>query len=527
MALGKKNKDLSVFIRVHLWLNRFFFSSNFFLLLFILLPSLSLGREVQITILFTNDHHGQVEPIRETDTSKPVGGVTRRMALIEKIRQEVGPKNVLLVDGGDLFTGTALSGLTNGEVDCAAYQLMKYDAIVLGNHDFDYGKKGLLELRKKYAIPWVSANTVVRGNSQNFVRPYVLKYAGIRVGMIGFSNPDTPGLTRRENVSGLLFNPPGASAKGLHSILKKDADIFIALSHLGVDADKKFAKDNAFLDVIIGGHSHTLLFDPIVDKRADGSLAGPIITQAGSRGLYLGRLDLTIQGARDPKTRKEDYSVEDFRYKLIPITSDLPEDPAMVELLQKFKSRLKSKPLDEVLAVVTGDLTRSNQGDSYLGELAADTIRKSAQAEVGLVNSGSFRSDFKSGDLTREILYEIFPFDDEVVSLEMTGFTLRKILEASSLKKDQGGFLQVSGLKIQKDGGDLKIFVGDQPLRDRQKYLVAVNDFLAGGGDGYESLKRLNSRRKTRVMIRELLEEALKERQKISTSDLDKRWNIP
>ena len=133
-------------------------------------PALSSAREVSLTILFTNDHHGQVDPVHETDPSKPVGGVTRRMALIGKIRQEVGPANVLLVDGGDLFTGTALSGLTNGEVDCAAYQLMKYDAVVLGNHDFDYGKKAILDFRKKYNLPWVSANAVVRGNSQNFVR---------------------------------------------------------------------------------------------------------------------------------------------------------------------------------------------------------------------------------------------------------------------------------------------------------------------------------------------------------------------
>ena len=527
MALGKKNKNLSVFIRVHLWLNSLFFIVAVSTSVVFLFPRSALAREVQLTILFTNDHHGQVDPIHENDLSKPIGGVTRRMALIEKIRAEVGPANVLLVDGGDLFTGTALSGLTNGEVDCAAYQLMKYDAVVLGNHDFDYGKKALLDYRKKYSTPWVSANAVVRGNSQNFVRAYILKYAGVRVGMIGFSNPDTPDLTRRENVSGLLFNLPGASAKGLHNILKKDADIFIALSHLGVDADKKFAKDNPFLDVIIGGHSHTLLFDPIVDKRADGSLAGPIITQAGSRGLYLGRLDLTIQGARNPKTKKEEYSVEDYHYKLISITADMPEDPAMVELLDKFKSRLKSKDLDEVLATVSGDLTRSNEEDSYLGEMTADAIRKSAGTEVALINSGSFRTDFKSGELTRAILYELFPFDDEVVTLDMTGAGLRKIVEASALKKGQGGFLQVSGLKIHQEGGELVIRVGDEPLKDRQKYLVAVNDYLAGGGDGYDSFRRLKSRRKTQVMIRQLLENALKEKQKVSTSDIEKRWNIP
>ena len=109
----------------------------FFFAISLLFPRLSFAREAQITILFTNDQHGQVDPIREKDLSKPVGGVARRMALIEKIRKEVGELNVILVDGGGLFTGTALSGLTKGEVDCAAYQLMRYDAIVMGVHDFD------------------------------------------------------------------------------------------------------------------------------------------------------------------------------------------------------------------------------------------------------------------------------------------------------------------------------------------------------------------------------------------------------
>jgi 2',3'-cyclic-nucleotide 2'-phosphodiesterase (5'-nucleotidase family) len=404
---------------------------------------------------------------------------------------------------------------------------MKYDAIVLGDHDFDYGTKAILDVRKKYGVPWVSANTVVRSNSQNFVRPYVLRYAGVRVGIVGFSNPETPDLTRRENVSGLLFYPPGASAKGLHSILKKDADIFVALTHLGVDADKKFAKDNPFLDVIVGGHSHTVLNEPIVDKQKDGSLAGPIIVQAGSQGLYLGRLDLTVEGHRDPKTKKEDYAITDYRYKLIPITADLPEDPPMTALIQKFKDTLKSKPLDEVLATATGDISRQDQGDFLLGEFAADAIRKKTGAEVALLNNGSFRSSFKAGDITREILYEIYPFDDGIVVLDVPGGILRKTLEASLAKKGDSGFLQVSGLTAERSGDGLKVTIGSEPLNDRRKYLVATNEFLSGGGDGYDLLRRVKSRRKTGWMIRELLEGALKEKQKLSESDIDKRWKNP
>src|SRR6185503_7589468 len=196
---------------------------------------------------------------------------------------------------------------------------------------------------------------------------------------------------------GLVFNPPGAAAKGLHSIFKKDADIFVVLSHLGVEVDKKFAKDNSFIHVIIGGLSRTVLTEPLVVKKKDGSLSGPIIGQAGSQGLYLGRLDLMIEGHRDPKTKNAEYSITDHQYQLIPITADLPEDPQMVALLDKYRTTLKAKPLDEMLATAAGNVAPVNNGDSPLGQLAADAVRGSVEAEIAIMNSGFFHSDFKSG----------------------------------------------------------------------------------------------------------------------------------
>jgi 5'-nucleotidase / UDP-sugar diphosphatase len=485
----------------------------------------SFAREVTLTLLFTNDHHGQVDPVHQDDPSKPVGGVTRRMALIEKIRKEVGPDHVVLLDSGDLFSGTAFSELTHGEVDCEAYQLMRYDAIGLGESDFTYGKKALLDFRRKFHIPWVSANVVSGG--QPYIRPYVLKATGVRVGLIGFTNPETPVLIGREAMWGLVFNPPGASAKGLHSIFKKDADIFIVLSNLGVEADKKFAKDNPFIHVVIGGYSQTLLTEPIVTKSKDGSILGPIIGQAGSRGLYLGRLDLTVEGHRDPKTKIAAYSIVDYRYQLIPITSDLPEDPQMVELLQKYKDQLKEKPLDEVLATVSTDFNRAENGDSLVGEITTDAMRKSAQTEIALLNNGSFKTGFNTGDLTREILYEILPTDSEIVAIDVPGIYLRKAIEESATEKGKDDFLQVSGLTITQHGDELQIKVGDELLNDKRKYQIAVNGFLAGGGSGYDFFRRLKSRRKTQIMVRGLLEETLKSKSKITTADIDKRWNLP
>jgi 5'-nucleotidase/UDP-sugar diphosphatase len=515
-------------------LSRFRFHSLFLfppLALFVFfLPATLLSREIKFTVLFTNDHHGQVEPLDPASFSGAVGGVSRRMGLIEKIRAEVGPSRVVLVDGGDLFTGSALSGLTRGQVDCAAYRLMKYDAIALGNHDFDYGKKTIQEYmgRNGFGTPWVSANVVVPGNYQNFVRPYVIRNVpGLRLGLIGFSHPGTPNMTRRDNVRGLLFHPAGASAKGLHSILKKDADVFIALSHLGTDEDRKFAKDNPFLHVIVGGHNHVPLTEPIVQKKADGSQNGPLIVQAGSWGLNLGRLDLTIQARKDQKTQKETFTVVHYRHELIPVSADLPEDPKMQALLDQYREEArKTHNLDEVIADAPEGISRSKTGDSLMGQLTADAIREATNAEAALVNSGSFRSDIQPGPLTQKSLYELLPFEDGVEVLQVSGYYLRKIVERSAANQGQDAFLQISGLKVEKSGDTLNITVGEAPINDRQKYLVAVNDYLADGGDGYLMFRAFKSRRKTDLVLRKVLGDYLKKKQTISPADLDKRWSL-
>jgi 5'-nucleotidase / UDP-sugar diphosphatase len=487
------------------------------------LPQSSSGREAHLTLLFTNDQDGQVEPLRQDDPSKPVGGVARRMALIAKIRQEVGPSNVALVDSGDILTGTPFSDLTRGRVDCAAYELMGYDALALGEHDFDFGKKTILDYRREFKTPWISTNIV--SGSQPFIRVYSLKYVGVRVGFIGFSDPDTPTLAGREKVLGLAFNQPDAMAKGLHSIFKKDADIFVVLSRLGVEGDEKLAKENPYLHVIIGGHSKTLLTEPIVVPAKNGGI-GTLIVQAGSRGEYLGRLDLTITGHRDPKTKKAEYSISDYHYQLIPLTQDLPEDPQMSAMLQKYEEKFNTQSLAVTLTTVSGDHFYSDKGDCWLGETAADAMRKAAQTDVAFINTGDFHGDFRSGGLTRETLYQIYPVDEGIVTMEVEGSVLQRILEASQARRGEGAFLQVSGLRIDRTPGGLAINVGSLPLERRQKYTVAVNSYLAAGGAGYDFFKKVKFHKKTQIMIRDLLEDALKSQPTVSTENLEKRWDF-
>lgn len=292
------------------------------------------------TLLFTNDQLGQLEPASTPNPADgAVGGAARRMALIEKIRKEVGPSRVFLVDAGNLFGKAAVSDPSRGAEECEAYRLMDYDAVTLGDRDFDEGEKTLLGFAKDYRIHWISANAITSGG-QNFMQSYVLRHVpGLRIGIIGFSNEKTPELTKRENVRGLTFYSPIAVAEGLHSILRKDVDFYIALTHEGLIADEQLAKKTDFLNVIVGGHSLEAMATPVVDKRQDGTLNGPLIVQAGSHGLYLGRLDLEVDG-----DHKHGYAIHGYQYHLIPITQDMPQDPRMRALLDQFEKKQGSAP---------------------------------------------------------------------------------------------------------------------------------------------------------------------------------------
>ncbi len=486
------------------------------LLLLLSLPAGLSAREFPLTLLFTSDHHGQLLPDRDGK-----GGVARRLTLIRQVREEVGAARVVLLDAGDVFTGTALSGLTRGEADCAAYRLMGYDAVLIGNHDFDYGKEGIRRASRDFRMPWVSTNTVDRSTSQNFVRAYVFKNAGLRVGIIGLSNPDTPNLTAKGNTRGIVFNPPSATVKGMRTLLKKESSVFIVLSHLGLEEDRKLAKLDPFLHVIIGGHDHKVLREPEVILGKGGAPAGPLVCHAGHRGEFLGRLDLVVDG-----NKKDGYRVVRYSYRLLPVDDSVVPDPAMEELLQKYAEKVDLAKMEEIVATASSDIPRVWDREGTWGWCTAEAMRKAAQAEAAFLNSGTFRADVKEGPVTRGTIFELIPFDDEWVVREMKGSVLAQVLQRSREKRDSGAFLQLAGIKVKEKDGTLQVFVGGEPLDPKGTYRVAMNDYLADGGDGYAILKSLKPGPEKGASIRELLISELSAKRRLSAGDAENSWDL-
>lgn len=267
--------------------------------IFVLAVQLSAQQTQKLVILHTNDTHSQVEPTDKNQSSNAnMGGYARRMGLIQKIRAE--EKNVLLVDAGDYWQGTPYFNFFNGHVEIDALNRMKYDAVGLGNHEFDNGIDSLAGALRKAVFPIVSANYDVKNTLlKGLVQPYIITYRdGLKIGIFGLGvNPD--GLIFEKNYAGMKYYDPVKTAKKTACKLKKlkKCDVIICLSHLGSDSteiainDFKLAKKTRYIDVIIGGHSHTMLENTRTNN-ADGKPV--IIAQMAKSGLFLGRIDLEI-----------------------------------------------------------------------------------------------------------------------------------------------------------------------------------------------------------------------------------------
>jgi 5'-nucleotidase len=266
-------------------------------LISLLLLSISFSAYAQreIVVLHTNDTHSRIEPLPETDRyAAGKGGVERRIRYIEQVRK--AHDNVLLLDAGDFLQGTPYFNLFKGEVEVEAMNMMGYDAVTLGNHEFDYGLEILEKVVRAATFPIVSSNydfseTALAG----LIKPYlILNRDGVRIGIIGIDvKPE--GLISSANWTGMKYLDPVATANRLAAQLRTQhrCDIVICLSHLGYEPDTRFAASTRNIDLIIGGHSHTFMEEPDLRKNADNR--DVMIYQTAGRGVYVGRVEMKLE----------------------------------------------------------------------------------------------------------------------------------------------------------------------------------------------------------------------------------------
>jgi 2',3'-cyclic-nucleotide 2'-phosphodiesterase (5'-nucleotidase family) len=494
------------------------------ILLILLIVSGCGGTEAtrDITIVYTNDLHGHILPERMREWSNKTGGYAVFAAWLKGIRQENEKKKIptILLDAGDIFTGTVEGSITRGRDIVRLMNQVGYDAMTLGNHEFDYGFYNLQQLAKSADFPFLGANVHRKKTNQllAFSRPYIIKkYDGLTVGIIGVTTAEVPSITLARNVGQVIFLDPISTVQAYQKLLcQEGVDILVVLSHLGLEEDKKLARAVPKIDLIIGGHSHDLLVKPIrIGKR------NTLICQAGCYGRFTGRLDLQIDTDRN---KIADYRANIFTNRQYSLPADLETN----QVLEDIKKEVGDK-YNQVVGLAMEDINNASDAESPLGDLITDAVRDRAGVDVAFQNPYGIRSDLLEGEITRRDIFKILPFDDTIITMKLSGRNIRDLMEQSlTLRK---GLLQISGLRVAYDMDlpegrrALKIMIDGEPLEDKKDYTVATNGFLAEGGDFFESFKDGSRRRDTGILLRDATMEYIRSHAPIYLkSDAERRW---
>ena len=412
------------------------------------------SQDTVVTLLFTNDMESAYEPVPAwwRDDMKRIGGLAELTTLI-KFMRSVEP-NVFLFDSGDIFTG-ALSKLTDGALMFEFMTTMGYDAMAIGNHEFDYGQEVLQWQKNRVAFPVLGANLFFKGTEHPFAQRHtVIERNGVRIGVIGILGQDAgttavaPGST-----DGLDITSPAVAIQRSVTELRDDVDLIVVLTHQGhtapmqtdAEVDPRLARDIdkditlagavKGIDVLFGGHADAGTWEPVVNPDT-----GTLIMQTFGQATYLGYLQLTL----DADTRE----IKSYDGKLIPVNADrLRPDPVIAAKMAAYRAQFPE--LTEVVGRTDARLNRRYFDESDLGNLLADIAVESSGADIGLIHGGTIRKDIPKGDVEVADVLDTNPFLDPIVVMEVSGEQLFAIMEQSfTLLR---GLLQVSGLEVVYD----------------------------------------------------------------------------
>lgn len=431
---------------------------------------------VTITILHTNDMHSRID---EGDGM----GLPKLSTLVKDIKAK--NPNLLLLDAGDTIHGKTFANLVKGESIIKLMNTIGYDAMVPGNHDFNYGYSRLIELAEQTAnFPIICAN--IKNDGEFLFQPYIIKeIGGKKIAIFGLATPETLYKSHPDNTKGLDFINPSNAATGIVNELKNQVDFIIALTHLGLDAGSEFtseqlAKEVSGINLIIDGHSHTEL--------TEGKMIGStLIVQAEDYIKYLGRVDINF-ASEGIKMKASLISKED--------AADTVGDSKITQLIAD-ENKSQGSILKTVIGSTTVELLGERQfvrtGETNLGNLLTDAMRILSGADIALTNGGGIRASIDIGEITIEEVLEVLPFGNTVVVKELKGSEIISCLEHGTSKYPEanGSFPHVSGLSytidVAKPLGQriTDVTIGGRALISNQRYTVATNDFMASGGDGY------------------------------------------
>nr|MDK2850466.1 5-nucleotidase / UDP-sugar diphosphatase [Candidatus Cloacimonadota bacterium] len=531
------------------------------LLLLSLALSLSFADDLRLDIMWTNDMHGGIDRSKATfmnpEFPPQLGGGASAASLIKSVRSQSGKnRGNLLIDVGDFFQGRPVGTVTNGRSVIEYMNLVQYDALVLGNHEFDISRDKLEQTLEMANFPILTCNIIdtTTGKIPWFAFPYtIVNRMGLRIGILGYTTTDTKQMSFPENISNLDFLEADEVLPKYIKILREEekVDILILVAHAGLPYDNLDMYLNRFdergnrryndrrthwgydaqeiaqafegIDLILGGHIHVGRAEPWIDPRTH-----TMVIQGYAYGSNLGMITLTI----DPETKSvSGYELPALREgAMITLFEDqfIP-DPDASELIEAYVAEAEAG-MDEVIGFAGVHLHRENtDAQSPMGNTIVDAMRYMVDADFAFLNLGGVRADIKYGPVTYRDVFEVMPFDNMLVTFECTGEFLKRIIEAR-VEGSRAGLI-ISGAEVvysrARPSWDrvTSLKIGGEEWDPNKIYKVATTDFLLQGNAGLTMLLEVPQENieNNNIDLRDAIVHYFKEKSPINTK-VDNRW---
>ena len=521
------------------------------------------NKTYRFTVLHTNDIHGHF-----WQNDKGEYGLSAQKTVIDGIKKEVEAKGgaTIILNAGDINTGVPESDMLNARPDIEGLNAIGYEAMVLGNHEFDSPLQ-ILDMQEKWAkFPLLSANIINKKTDKLLVNPYViLNKNGLKVAVVGLTTEDTAKLGNPEVTDHVIFKNPIETARETLKTLnqKEKPDVRIALTHMGwyldgnhgtnAPGDISMARtlEKGAFDMIIGGHTHdTVCFDEQGQFRAKYTPGegckpdfqnGTWIMQAGEWGKYVGRADFEFKDGKTtlvkyeliPVNLKKTVKKEDGSKEYQFYQSEIKADPELYAHLKKYQDEG-----DKMLGIEVGEVKGHLDGkrehirfvQTNLGRLIAQSQKERVKADIGIMNSGGIRASIEEGKVTYKNLLTVQPFGNMISTLELKGQELLDFLTTVALKEvDTGGYPQFAGISMTVDRAAKTISevkIAGQPFAADKTYKVSLPDYLTAGGDGYPVMKKHPSYVNTGFIDAEMLKKYFEENKVIDADKFDPKDDI-
>jgi 5'-nucleotidase / UDP-sugar diphosphatase len=440
-----------------------------------------------VVIMHTNDLHGQLLP------REGIGG----MAEIATIMRNARPD--LILDAGDISTGTFLADEFKGLPMIQAMNKIGYDAGTIGNHEFDYGQEALRLSLREAKFPVLSANLQTPVSE---IKPYTIVNArGIRFGLIGLTTEDVKTQSHPNRVVGVTVLDTVKTLERLLPEVRRKSDFVIAMAHLEDNEEKRVASAFPELSLIIGGHNHDALGPIWLDKT--------LVAKTGVAGRNVGRIDLEFRNK----------NVSRMEATLIPVKNVRP-DPAVIKVLVPFSDKVKVQ-MAEVIGEATDDLTYSRTVESALANVVADAFREKGKTQIAIQNIGGVRTKIAKGKITWGNAFEVLPFQNTLITLKLTGAQLKKTFERGLVPTV--GMIAVSGARVQFDrmrppGQRVvsSVLLDGTAIDESKLYTVTTNDFVVAGGDGFTEFANGTDIVDSGIVLRDVFVDYIKSHRTIS-----------